>query len=167
MVLLLALAGLAGAWAVSAAGSPPDAARHSVSVGRRAPDFAMPDVDGRSVSLARLRGHGVWLSFGATWCTACRIEAPDMDRIARTTPGLSVVSIYLREDRATVADFTDRLGLGYRQVPDPAGELAATYGARSLPFHVFIGADGTIRDVRAGSLSPAQMRRSAAAVATP
>ena len=36
----------------------------------------LPDLDGKTVSLAALKGHVVVLDFWATWCPACVAELP-------------------------------------------------------------------------------------------
>jgi thiol-disulfide isomerase/thioredoxin len=43
-----------------------------------APDFQLPDLDGKLVHLSDLRGKPVLLNFWATWCTACWTEIPDL-----------------------------------------------------------------------------------------
>jgi CSLREA domain-containing protein len=55
------------------------------------PTIACPTtVDGTKVSLSSYRGHPVWLTFGATWCAACKAEAPDIEAalICRTDAGV-------------------------------------------------------------------------------
>jgi len=70
-------------------------------------------VDGKQVSLSSYKGHPVWLTFGATWCAACKAEAPDIQAAYKKfePKGVVVLSIFIREDSATVKDYADRIGL--------------------------------------------------------
>jgi cytochrome c biogenesis protein CcmG, thiol:disulfide interchange protein DsbE len=45
------------------------------------PPFTVTDVDGRSVSLASLKGKVVLVNFWATWCPPCRAEIPDLVKL--------------------------------------------------------------------------------------
>ena len=133
-------------------GSPP-------AIGEPAPQFETVDIADRPVSLSTLSGKPVWLAFGATWCTGCRTEAPEVQaayaaRATRGIPELEVVSVYLAEDRETVADFAGRLGLTFAQVPDRDTAIAAKYRVMGVPAHFFIGRDGRIRSIQVGTLTP-------------
>lgn len=135
-------------------------------VGKPAPDFTAKALDGSTVSLSALKGHPVWLSFGATWCTACRAEAPDIQAAwqASKAKGTRVVDVYVGEDAATVKDYVDRLGLGYTHIVDPRTELGSTYKAMGLPTHVFIDAQGVVRKVVVGGLTEATIADSLAVI---
>ena len=40
-------------------------------VGRAAPNFTLPRLDGPPVTLAKLRGQIIVINFWASWCTEC------------------------------------------------------------------------------------------------
>src|SRR5579859_6746110 len=53
----------------------PDAVA-SPLIDKPAPSFQLHTIDGRTLSLASLRGRPVVLNFWASWCTACIDEHP-------------------------------------------------------------------------------------------
>lgn len=126
------------------------------AVGRPAPEFTATAVDGSQVSLAALRGKAVWLTFGATWCAACRAEAPDIQAAYEAAEGhdVVVVAVFISEDAATVRGFAERAGLTYRHVADPQTRIAAEYRVNGVPAHFFIDRTGVLRSIRVGTLTP-------------
>ncbi|MBK7820669.1 MAG: redoxin domain-containing protein [Tessaracoccus sp.] len=147
--------------APAAAVSADDAAP---KVGAAAPDFKAFDIDGNPVTLSDLKGQPVWLLFQATWCSSCRAELPDVEAMSDR---VEVVSVYLKEDRDTVSDYAERLGLTIRSTPDPIGEISLKYLTTSVPTHFFIDADGAIASVAKGALSLAEMEEHLAKVGIP
>lgn len=63
--------------------------------GRRVPDLAFTDGEGRSTSLSAFRGRWVLLNLWATWCAPCREEMPALDALqaALGGPRFSVLAI--------------------------------------------------------------------------
>ncbi|MDR1711541.1 MAG: TlpA family protein disulfide reductase [Propionibacteriaceae bacterium] len=128
-------------------------------VGQRAADFTAVSSSGQAVSLAALRGQPVWLVFGATWCSNCRAEAPDLQLIQdEYGDRVRVIAVHVGEDSSTVADYASRAGLRFAQIPDTSGDIAATYRVMGVPAHFFIAADGNIAAIQVGVVTPAMAR---------
>ena len=53
---------------------------HKVPRTPMAPDFEVPDLDGKKTRLSDFRGKVVLVNFWATWCPPCRKEIPSMQR---------------------------------------------------------------------------------------
>ncbi|MDR0488642.1 MAG: TlpA family protein disulfide reductase [Propionibacteriaceae bacterium] len=124
------------------------------AVGSLAPDFAGVTIDDEVIRLSDLAGKPAWLIFGATWCTNCRAEAPDVEAAAQEYDGqVRVLSIYVGESVDTVSGYASRLKMTHTQIPDPVKEIASTYGVMGLPTHVFIDSHGVIQKITMGSIS--------------
>lgn len=128
-------------------------------VGTAAHDFTATTVDGKKVSLSSFKGQPVWLTFGASWCTACQAEAPDIQDAYEKAKvnGTVVLAVSISEDSATALDYAKRAGLTYPQIADPDTQIASAYRVNGIPAHFFIDKSGILRSAKTGGLSPDAM----------
>ncbi|HHW82763.1 MAG TPA: TlpA family protein disulfide reductase [Actinomycetales bacterium] len=129
-------------------------------IGAPAPGFTATTLTGEEIQLSDLEGKPVWLIVNATWCTSCRAEIPDIQQIASSELGeeVEILSVYLGESAPVVADFSERLGLTYTSIPDPASTISQAYAVPAIPVHYFIDSEGVLRSIEIGSLGLNQMQ---------
>lgn len=128
-------------------------------VGKSAPDFTAKTIDGSNVTLSDLRGHPVWLTFGASWCQPCRAENPDIEAAYEKyrAKGVVVLAIFMSEEASDVRKYATRVGLTYQKVADPDTRIASAYRIVGIPSHFFIDSTGVLRALKIGSLDPPAM----------
>ncbi|MBD3690150.1 TlpA family protein disulfide reductase [Nanchangia anserum] len=144
--------------AYSRVSSEADAHGAAPEVGKAAPALTGTDVTGAPFSLTGHRGRPVWVIFNATWCSACRAEAPDIEAVAHAGD-IDVVTVYRGEQGETITDFASRMGLSTpTAVPDPDERISTDWRVWALPTHIFIDADGIVQTIRTGQLSPSDAR---------
>ncbi len=114
---------------------------------RKAPEFAIRDLDGRMVNLAAFRGKVVLLNFWATWCAPCQVEMPVFAAWQRqyAPRGFQVIGISMDDDPAPARHLVERLKLNY---PVAMGDerLGTRYGGvLGLPLTFLIDRHGVVR----------------------
>lgn len=111
-----------------------------------APNFTLPNPDGRKVSLQDFRGKVVFLNFWATWCESCRDEMPSMQRLYGEfkSKGLEIVAVNVKEKRQDALAFARRFKLTYPILMDTEGEVGLLYGAFGLPATYLIDRNGVV-----------------------
>lgn len=77
------------------------AAIKPVSIGQMAPQFELPDTEGKVVKLSEYKGKYVLLDFWASWCAPCREENPNIVKQfeAFKNKGFTVVGISLDDNK--------------------------------------------------------------------
>ena len=177
--LLFGISALALAWfftqgAGAGADSRPVTVTASASgsaprIGQPAPEFTVASLDGTPIQLSALRGHPVWVNFWASWCPPCRAESPEIEAAyqAYRGQGLVIIGVNVGEDAATVRNYVSRAGLTYPIGGDPATDVAAAYRVAGLPTHVFIDAEGVVRDIRVGRVTGDIVRQEMSALLGP
>jgi peroxiredoxin len=128
-------------------------------VGETAPDFTATTVEGKKVTLSKLRGQPLWLTFGASWCQPCRAENPDIQAAYERygDRGLRVLAIFIQDDKSTIDEYAKRVGLTYPKVDDSSDEISSGYRIAGIPSHFFIDSSGVLRAIRIGTLDPSEL----------
>lgn len=123
----------------------------------RAPEFSLPALDGRQVSLSDLRGQAVLVNFWATWCPPCRAEMPEIQAAYQNHRGqnLTVLAINQAEDDQPVSQFAQQLHLTFPILLDRDGTIARQYQVQGLPASFFVDRDGVIRAASLGQMNRA------------
>ncbi|MCS6773846.1 MAG: redoxin domain-containing protein [Thermoflexales bacterium] len=146
--------------------TPPPAPIPAANV---APDFTLPDLDGRPVSLSQFRGKVVALNFWASWCPSCRAEARDFGEFARLyrDRGVVVVGVNLREGVEGVRAFAQANGMDYPLLLDAEGSVGALYEVVGIPTTLFLDAAGEVKARHVGILTLVQLEGYVAQLLTP
>ncbi|MDO9298261.1 TlpA disulfide reductase family protein [Bradyrhizobium sp.] len=148
-----------------AAGPPPFVtARHQFTLVRGArpiPSVAIPRLGGGVLDLASFRGRVVLVNFWATWCAACRIELPILDRLEASRRGdLAVVAIATDRERSVVAPYVKQLKLRRLTIGFDPGGLVARAGTNDgldtpfalygMPISFLLGVTGQVEGYMTG-----------------
>jgi peroxiredoxin len=114
--------------------------------GPLAPDFSLPSVDGKTITLSRLRGKVVLLDFWATWCGPCRLAMPHLNKMymAYRERGLEIVGVSLdKGGRELVRRFAVNMGIEYPIIMAD-DQVVKNYGISPIPTTYLIDRAGYI-----------------------
>lgn len=106
----------------------------------------LKDMNGKNTSLSDFKGKIVFLNFWTTWCPTCRIEMPSMEKLHQKLKNkdFAMVTINLQESASQVKSFFEEFKLTFTALLDPAGEVSASFGIRSIPTTYILDKTGRI-----------------------
>ncbi len=115
---------------------------------RPAPDFSLPDIDGKIHKLSDYSGKVVLLNFWATWCPPCRRELPSMETLYLDLKGkpFQVLACDQQEDADTVFAFSGQLDPApdFPLLLDSKSVVSKAYAVPGLPTTFLIDKKGQI-----------------------
>ncbi len=118
-------------------------------VGKEAPLFEMPDVNGRTISLASLRGKYVLVDFWASWCKPCRMENPNVVAAYRQfkDKNFTVLGVSLDKNKEAWVNAIKEDGLAWTHVSDLKqwqSSVVPLYQIEGIPFNVLLDPQGKV-----------------------
>ncbi len=112
-----------------------------------APNFTLPDLNGKMVSLTDYKGNVVLLNIWATWCPPCVEEMPSMEKLHQELKDESfeilAVSIDVSGAEAVIP-FMKKHKLGFSVLTDTTGAIKSLYQTTGVPESFIIDKDGII-----------------------
>lgn len=123
-------------------------------IGRPTPAYELPDLAGGAALTNAMRaGRPYVINVFASWCTPCRAEHPNL--MVLHARGVDILGVAYKDDPAASAEFLRELGNPYENVGiDREGRFGLELGVAGVPETFVIGADGTIKAVHRGPLTP-------------
>ena len=98
-----------------------------VKIGQQVPDFDLSTTDGKTTSIADLKGKVVMLQFTASWCGVCRKEMPhieaDIWKKYKNDTDFALFGIDLDEPKDIVEKFAKQIPVTYPLALDPKGSI--------------------------------------------
>jgi thiol-disulfide isomerase/thioredoxin len=106
------------------------------------PSIRLFSLGGGTLDLVSLRGQPILLNFWASWCPACRVELPMLDRLSERARKMRINVLAVSEDRGgrdQVGRFVQSLGIRNLSVYlDPHGYVGHTDPDRTkAPFALY------------------------------
>ena len=118
-------------------------------VNKQAPDFSMPDANGKIVSLSSFKGKYLLVDFWASWCSPCRMENPNVVKAYNEFKDKNFtilgVSLDKEKDPWQQAILADKLA--WTQVSDLKywnSKAVEVFKFEGIPFNILIDPQGKI-----------------------
>lgn len=115
-------------------------------IGKKAPDFALKDINNKPFNLSSLRGKVVILNFWATWCPPCRAEMPSLNNLYREfrNKGLEVVAISTDRYSSIIKDYISKNPIDFTVLIDTDNKVSRQFKVFSIPTTFLIDRNGII-----------------------
>lgn len=122
-------------------------------VGKLAPNFQLPDLEGKSVSLSDFLGSPIVVNFWASWCGPCVHEMPYIQGVYDewSAKGLVLLGINIGESPSKARQFMDSNHLFFPVLLDEDGKVAELYSIRGIPTTIFIDEEGIVQVIKIGA----------------
>nr|WP_121270989.1 TlpA disulfide reductase family protein [Pedobacter schmidteae] len=128
-----------------------------IANGRKAPDFAYPDVNGKKWSPKDFKGKYLIIDFWASWCGPCRQEIPHLKEVYKKyqNKGLDILAVSVDAREADWKKAMAEEKMAWPQVNAKESKpVMASYLFSGIPYLVVVDKEGNIieKNLRGESL---------------
>jgi peroxiredoxin len=118
-------------------------------IGKAAPDFSLPDVNGKEVKLSSFKGKYVLVDFWASWCGPCRAENPNVVKAYNQFKGknFTVFGVSLDEQKSKWLEAIKSDNLSWTHASDLKhwqSQVIPLYQFDGIPYNVLIDPQGMV-----------------------
>ncbi|MEK7845972.1 MAG: TlpA disulfide reductase family protein [Nitrospinota bacterium] len=119
--------------------------------GKIAPDFALPDLQGKMYKLSDYKGKVVFINFWATWCKPCEEEMASMqvmyEAIRKQYPDFELWAVSIDKGAPDVVkSFVRKYELTFPILHDRNGKIKEIYKTTGVPETFIIDQNGIIAE---------------------
>lgn len=124
----------------------------SLAQDKKAPEFSLKSVEGKTVKLSDYKNKIVLIDFWATWCPPCRKGIPDLVELQKEyKKDLVILGISVDTDtKGDVPDFIKNYGINYTVVYGDQSTAKLFGGVSGIPTSFLIDQKGNIVDKHVG-----------------
>lgn len=137
------------------ADTPQPKSHDTLTPGKVAPDFTLPDMEGKEITLSALRGQVVLVNFWATWCPPCRQEMPSMEELYQQLKphGVELLAINIEANGPkVVADFLTDRSHSFPILFDQKAQVQHLYHVSRFPETFIVDRNGNIAEHVVGAI---------------
>ncbi len=125
----------------------------AIEKGTPAPDFELPNIEGKKIHLSDYKGQVILLKLATTWCPTCKQQAGEIVEASQRFEGkdVAVIEVFLQDSEEMVKEALEGqdYGVPFQALMDD-GQARKAYNVYLIPRMLIIDRDFNIQ--RDGSL---------------